>query len=379
MNSKSGILIVTGSFPPLRCGVGDYAANLAGALAAAGTPVYVYTSAAGAAARPEIHGVEFLGNTAGWGLIPILSGFNKFKSALAADAVGWVNIQYPTIGYGYSLGPQLLATLLHFFSDVRVVSTLHEFRHARLLRKLSLLPFLLFSDKLVFTAQEEAEAVREKLPLLFRRISSRYAVIPVGSNIPVNDSLQAGRRPGFVVFFGLFYPGRKLELVAEIFKAISDAGTGAVFGIIGDIHPKHAQYYKEIRQLFERLLPEEKLEWHIGESPESVAKLLASASAAVLPYPDGASFRRTTLMAALMSGVPAISTKGTDTPPEFREGLNILFSGDKKEFAKKALAVLSDPVLAGKLSANAKELSRAFSWESIAARYISFIRGQDAR
>jgi len=378
MYKKKGVLIVTGSCPPMRCGVGDYAYNLASALSGTGTPVYVYTSAEGMGAGYKKKGVEALGRAKGWGLLAVLSAFRGLKKDLVPKNIAWVNIQYPTIGYGYSLGPQLLCILLKLFSGAGVISTLHEFRSARLLRKISLIPFLLFSDKIIFTADEEVAAVREMMPPLYLRVRARYAVIPVGSNVPAGLGAPAGKRAGLVVFFGLFYPGRCLELVAEIFQTVAQENKNAVFGMIGDVHPKHSRYYEQMRAYFETLLPKDRLEWHIGESSENVARILACASAAVLPYPDGASFRRTTLMAAMMSGVPALSTKGPDTPAEFRDGENILFAYDRSEFAKKTLTVLSDPALAGRIAANARELSREFSWDKIAARYVSFIRGQNA-
>jgi glycosyltransferase involved in cell wall biosynthesis len=296
--------------------------------------------------------------------------FFRFIRELKLNGVEWINIQYPSIGYGYRTGPQLLIFLLRFFSQFNVVSTLHEFRYARLLRKLSLIPFIIFSDKLVFTAQEEVEAVRSWLLVRLLGGAPETAVIPVGSNIPVVEYKPELKRKSFVVFFGLFYPGRQLELVAEAYKKIAAVSEEVVFGIIGDVHPKQRDYYKALRANFDSAIPAGRLEWHIGESPDAIAAIMASASAALLPYPDGASFRRTTLMAAMMSGVPVVSTKGDDTPAELSEGNNILFGSDSAILADKVLRLLSDKTLAARISAGGRALSRDFSWERISASYM---------
>ncbi|MDQ7774226.1 MAG: glycosyltransferase [Elusimicrobiales bacterium] len=379
MAKRTGVLIITGSWPPMRCGVGDYSYNLAVAIAAAGLRVFVYTSNGGTfRAFSRSHDLEVLSLASGWGILSVLRSFWGLKRLLTEKKIDWVNIQYPAIGYGYSLGPQLLIVLLKVFLNVGVITTLHEFTQARSLRKISQIPFLLFSDKLIFTAENEATVIKALAKLSgFGKPS--YSVIPVGSNIPVNTDLQVVKRKGFVVFFGLFYPGRQLEFVAEIFKAIAQKKDDVTFGMIGDVHPKYLRYYEEIRGLFEGVLPKEKLEWYIGETPENVAKVLCQANVAILPYPDGASFRRTTLIAALMGGVPVISTKGAVTPAELSEGFNIFFASDRSSFSQKASVILSNPELADAISVNTKKICRQFSWQSIAARYVSFIQGQDAR
>lgn len=51
-----------------------------------------------------------------------------------------------------------------------------------------------------------------------------------------------------------------------------------------------------------------------GLEAEAVAEQLAQASVALLPFPDGASFRRGSLLAAAACGVPIVTRHGHDTP-----------------------------------------------------------------
>lgn len=367
------LAIFTGSIPPMRCGVGDYAFNLVGEIVAAGHKVYLVTSEECAKKSERTMGVEVAGLVPNWGGFSVFFRFRKIKKELISRGIGYVNIQYPTMGYGYSCGPQLLVILFRFFSKITVVSTIHEFRHAKVLRKISLIPFFLFSHRFVFTAQDELDAVAGFFSLIRYRFRSLCAVIPVGSNIPEGCSESVSRRKGFIVFFGLFYPGRQLEMVAEIYKSISEQSPDCSFAIIGDTHPKHLQYYQNIKIKFESMIPKERMEWYIGKNASDIASILSSASLAILPYPDGASFRRTTLIASLRTGVPVLSNKGDTTPSELQNGINILFASDNSEFVAKALSLLSDSGLASKISSNAKLLGEKFEWKTIALKFLSHV------
>lgn len=371
------LAIICGSFPPMRCGVGDYTYNISQAFAVRGVRVHIYTSAGLDFDRCPLLGVIIRPQFSGWGLVDVAKFFPEFLRELVLNKVDWINIQYPAIGYGYKMGPQLLICLLRLFSCIKVVSTIHEFTRARVLRKVSLIPFILFSTKLVFTAQAEVEAVRKWLPIRLLGGVPEAVVIPVGSNIPVVEYRPETKHKSFVVFFGLFYPGRQLELVAETYKKIYAARTDVVFGIIGDVHPRQRDYYKALRANFDSAIPSGRLEWHIGESPDAIASILASASAALLPYPDGASFRRTTLMAAIKSGVPVVSTWGDDTPAALREGENILFGSDAGSLADKILLLLSDKTISDRIAAGGLALAKDFSWEKISAAYLDFLSHGD--
>ena len=58
------------------------------------------------------------------------------------------------------------------------------------------------------------------------------------------------------------------------------------------------------------------MEWLLDRGDDETAGLLAGASAAYLPYPDGASERRGSLIAALGNGAPVVTTDGPDRPAD---------------------------------------------------------------
>jgi polysaccharide biosynthesis protein PslF len=123
---------------------------------------------------------------------------------------------------------------------------------------------------------------------------------------------------------------------------------------------------------------------------ERVGEYLAAADAIVLPYRDGASWRRGSLIAALAAGVPVITTTpqpGYDAGghlPSLRNGESALLvpPGDAEALAGGIDRVLGDAPLRGRLSAGALALAEAFDWARIARRhrelYEVLLRGSAA-
>ena len=102
------IALVTGSWPDLPCGVGDYAARLSQALARRGARVVVVTTRdarvrAGAGGDgPDVRAVM-----GGWG-VTRLPGLAAAVRRARPDVT---LLQYPTRGYGRGLAPTLLPRL----------------------------------------------------------------------------------------------------------------------------------------------------------------------------------------------------------------------------------------------------------------------------
>jgi glycosyltransferase involved in cell wall biosynthesis len=363
MTFPQTICLITGSYPPLRCGVGDYASQLAAALAGRGEQVTVVTSpGSGQPSGPE----AVLALTDRWGVFAMPRLLRRIQN-LRPDIV---HLQYPTNGYGYRLGPQALVMLCRL-AGLRVITTSHEFIRARLLRRLSLIPLFLFSHALILTSDEERAAIIDAMPWLRKKIDRASFIIPVGTNIPqVPVQEGTGDIGKTVAFFGLFYPGRMIETVVETFREVARERPDVRFRFIGDVHPLHQDYFRSIRSFAEKELPADRIEWIMGKTPREVALALSSSSVCLLPYPDGATFRRTTLMAALSLGVPIVTSRSAVTPRLLVDGQNILFAADRDRMAAGIVRVLADSALAARLSAHARELSGLFSWDRIVEDHL---------
>ena len=103
---------------------------------------------------------------------------------------------------------------------------------------------------------------------------------------------------------------------------------------------------------------------------------LFACDAVVLPFRDGVSFRRGSLLAALAHGRAVITTQSREAMPELVDGLNIrLVPPESAPAIVLAVTELLDaPQLRARLEQGARELAASFSWDLIASRTLAFYR-----
>ncbi|MBC6954986.1 MAG: glycosyltransferase [Chloroflexi bacterium] len=107
---------------------------------------------------------------------------------------------------------------------------------------------------------------------------------------------------------------------------------------------------------------------------DEIAAYLQAADVVALPFRDGASYRRSSLMAAINAGVPIVTTRPTVAIETFIDGENMLFAerGDSHTLAAQLARLAGDPALADRLRGGAMELTAAFAWPGIAQAHIDF-------
>ncbi|MFQ5811819.1 MAG: glycosyltransferase family 4 protein [Anaerolineae bacterium] len=143
-----------------------------------------------------------------------------------------------------------------------------------------------------------------------------------------------------------------------------------VGGKVGSSDPTNVAYLKKVEGLIEELGLTDRVFWTgYTPQPEVSANLLAS-DICVLPYRDGASFRRGSFMAALAHGLPIVSTRPRVDVPELRHGENILLvPPDAPVALAEAIARLAgDAELRRRLGEGAARLAQDFTWEKIAEK-----------
>jgi glycosyltransferase involved in cell wall biosynthesis len=328
------VLMICGTHPPDVCGIGDYTARLIESLRHIGTNV------------TTLPGVRWNLRSAG-----------KIIESATRPRYDIVHIQYPGVGYGHSVVPQLLS------ARVPAVVTLHEFSHVRIPRRIASLPFLLSARQLVFTSEGELSNVRRVFP----GIARKSVVIPIGTNIaPVRA--EGPRDFSEVIYFGLIAPRKGIEQVLEFASCLRQEEPGISVRLIGQV-PASFRHYAETLKAKAQGLP---VKWTLGKAEPEVAELLSTASIAYLPFPDGASERRGTLKAALGSGVVCVSTEGKQTSEALR-GL-LTFASDGRDALKKIRTLLADRGLWERTSAEGLAYSASFQWDHIARSHVQLYK-----
>jgi len=324
------VALVTGSYPPDVCGVGDYSRGLVMAMQGLDIDVNVISGA-------------------DWGVVDVGS-ITKRIDLVKPDVI---HIQYPTVGYGWGLAPQAL-------SLVRPgVVTLHEVSQSNLLRRISLYSFLR-SKHVVFTSFFERNYALRFAPWILTRSS----VIPIGNNIPVGARVKDSELAE-IVYFGLIHPKRGIEHVLTLARLIKEAGLSYQVRVIGMPDPRWTSYFEKVR-LYSVDLP---VRWEIGLSDLTVAELLARSRIAYVPFPDGASERRGSLLALLANGVVTITTLGPHTPRELYGAVE--FAQSPKQALQILQNLAADSNRQRRLSAKARAYASRFTWDAIATEHIA--------
>jgi glycosyltransferase involved in cell wall biosynthesis len=301
------VLLITGSFPPMKCGVGDYTACLARALAKIqNTRVAVLTSyCTDAGVSNDIF--EVFPVVRGWGISDI-SGIVKTIKMWRPDVI---HIQYPTQGYGRRLLPWLLPGICHYLLNIPVVQTWHEsFQSISLKHRLIGLLIAVVPGGLIVVRPD----YKAKLPQFFRWLirHKRYEQIESASTIPVRrltrherDEVRAQYgNPGklLIAFFGFIFPTKGIEQIFDI----ADPQTHHLV-LIGHLDSSDA-YHSQLLDYIKNGA------WSTavtvtGFLPASgVGRVLSAADAIVLPFVSGGGAWNTSILAAQAQGTFTLTT-----------------------------------------------------------------------
>jgi glycosyltransferase involved in cell wall biosynthesis len=161
-----------------------------------------------------------------------------------------------------------------------------------------------------------------------------------------------------------------IEALALLRRQGIDAHLLLIGGDVGHADPTNIAYAEKVQARIDRHhLTEFVHRTGYVELPEVSASLL-TADVVVMPYRDGVSFRRTTLIAALRHGCPVVSTMPKDESliPEIQSGENMLLAppNDASALAQTIAPLADDAALREKLSNGAKQLGGVFEWDKIA-------------
>jgi glycosyltransferase involved in cell wall biosynthesis len=176
-----------------------------------------------------------------------------------------------------------------------------------------------------------------------------------------------------LAYFGFLNESKGGEELIEALVLLRQRGIDARLLFIGDVghaDPTNVTYAEQVRTLIRTHNLVEFVHFTgYTDLPQVSANLLA-ADGIVMPYRDGVSFRRTTLIAALRHGCPIVSTTPVDSTliPEIRPGENMLLAPPRNPTAlAQTIALLAgDAALRQKLALGAKQLGNLFEWDRIA-------------
>jgi len=378
------VTFLTGEYPPMQGGIADHIACLARELAPLGVESSILISRRWQEASgepPPVFSVYADIPTWGWRSWPAVLRFLEAHrpgvlhiqyQAAAFDLGGWIN-WLPWFLKRRGVATRLVTT----FHDLRIP---YIFPKAGSFRWRSVLALAQHSDAVICTNREDLQTLQQSL------VDSPWlAHIPLGSNAdpqPPADfdrtvwrrRYRAGPDTLLLAYYGFLNESKGGEELIEALACLRRRGIDAclllIGGDVGHVDPSNRAYAQKLQILIERLgLAEFVHRTGYVDLPQVSASLLA-ADVVVMPYRDGVSFRRTTLISALRHGCPVVSTEpaGTIPLPEIRPGENMLLAppGDVEGLAQAVATIAADAALRQKLASGAKKLGRLFDWDQIA-------------
>lgn len=402
--SRMRIALLSAEYPPQPGGVGDYTLRLGTALAERGHTINVLTSAANV-----LVGLSSLPTQAiaAWGW----RSWREVVAALDRLRPDVLHIQYQTGAYGMHPAINLLPWRLRGLpTRPRIAVTAHDllmpylFPKAGPLRGWVTRRLLRDADAVVVTNEQDFAQVAEwrmarMPPQTLASAGSRYlaadlpVVIPIGSNIPVAPPqgydradwrAQLGVQPSdlLVAYFGLVSRSKGLDVLIDALGQLPEHMRLIVVGGMATA-PADRAYAEEVhRHIDAQRLGRRVISTGHCAAAEVSAHLLA-ADLGALPFADGASFRRGSLLALLAHGLPTATTRGPDQMPRARlpsasftlrplvdgESALLVPPSDAAALASALLRLADDPALRERLAAAGRAWTAPFAWQTIAAQH----------
>lgn len=295
-----------------------------------------------------------------------------------------VNIQYQAAAYNMnSAAINLLPWRLN--GVVKSVVTFHDLRVPYLfpkaghLRRAAVNFMARKADGVITTNPEDYETLKSNL-------SSPITQIPIGSNInlytpnhieiaEVRQELGLENGQYLIGFFGFINESKGADiLLTALSRLNSRFHLVFIGGQTGASDPTNKAVLQDMKVLIENLDLSERVHWTGFLSETRVSAHLHAADLMVMPYRDGATLRRGTLMAIIAHGRPLLTTEPLKAAPEFVHKKNVwLVPREDTEALGTAIEdLVKNDLLRQTLGENAEKTAQQFTWDKIAEKTTTF-------
>lgn len=331
-DEKVNILLITGSYPPKVCGVGDYTFKLLSYLKQSrdfSFDVFIKSE---------------------WSL----KFFPKYLKALKATKSDFFHLQYPTEGYGYSMVPLLL---IAFLPRKKTIVTVHELSNRNFLAYVYTLMLIFFARKVIVSNELE-----RKHTCRFLLNKHKVVVIPIASNIKASE-FASRKMEDRTVDLACFGHIRPLKGIEDFIETVSILPGEPKALIIGQSLKKYEDYFTDIKQKSDKM----NIEVIANREEPGIADILANVKIAYLPFPDGVSNRRGSLLACIQNGCVII------TRPSKFEQFNVFFSKYcyLVETNEEAGALITDLLKSEYSLKNTSNIIKTFSWQNVVKEHFA--------
>lgn len=374
--------MVTGEYPPMKGGVGAFTREVCRAMAEDGHDVFVFT-------RTECM------DAGESGIIVTGAVSGKWSQSDNRAVIDWakqkqldvVNIQFQTAAYDlrwpiHSL-PKMLRDIAPCFVTYHDLREPYLFPKAGPFRKRAVKKLARDSAGVIATDRADEATLRND----WKIETARW--IPIGSNVTAETAADYNRQiwrnemgvgPDelLISYFGFLNESKGGVVLIEALAELVRCGVPAKLVMIGDragsSDPTNDAYARRVDQLVSKHQLTDRVTWTGFQEDEAVSAYFYASDVSALPYLDGVSLRRGTLMAALAHGMPIITTTPETDAPELDGVVETVEAGNPTALASAIERVWHNSDLQQQLSGHALQAHQHFGWESIAQQTIEFFR-----
>ena len=353
---------ILSTFPPTPCGLATFAAALAAGLTAHGAQARIVRVADGSPSLSPM-------------VVGELVNGRPTSVASAAELLNQCDaaiLQHEYGVYGGADGDEVVEILgsLRIPSVVVAHTVLSEpTAHQRSV----LVEVAALADRVVVMSG----AARARLTNGFRVDPAAIDCIPHGAAVPPPQTRSYNPRRPMLLTWGLVGPGKGIERVIDAMPYIQRLAGRPRYLVAGTTHPKvlaaEGEAYRNARveQAWRnRVAASVEFDKDYRDVP-TLTTLIQSSAAVVLPYDSRDQATSGVLVDAIAAGRPVIATAFPHAVEMLASGAGIVVDHDDPEAMVDALTqLITDPVRASAMAAEATRIAPSLGWPVVAAAYL---------
>lgn len=351
------ILIISGTYPPDKCGVGDYTYNLIQHLMKINNSHEIYLL------NSEVllhNGKVISKQKLSWNIFDI----RKVYTMITQINPDIINIQFPTKAYRKSIGVLLLIRKLQQ-SKFKTSITLHEYSYSSKLAKFRSNYILTNADKVIVVER------KYKKELEIKKIvkSQNIEFLPISSNIPkttilkeTRDNLRNKYKVDLLIgYFGFINKTKGFERFIELCQHLKEQKLSFKALLIGELLQDNKYHRLLLRKIDQNDL-KEYIEITGYLNSTEVSNRLSILDYAIFPFEYGVTERNGSVLAALNQNIRTIATTSEGFDNHFKN----LYLVDKNNFISETMELIcNNPRIESEID---------ITWDKIANDFLQIIR-----
>ncbi|MEW6046014.1 MAG: glycosyltransferase family 4 protein [Bacillota bacterium] len=372
-------VVFVGSFPPRRCGIASFTADLSQAVRQALRHLRIAAIAVDPAWESFRRRPPYPGG------VDEVYPVRADQPEAYVEAGRWIerrgfdvlNVQHEYGLFGGQHGEFILRLVRE--TSVPMITTLHTVLRRPDEKQRQILVDLAARSRTVVV---QARSAVDLLERVYGIDTGRVMVIPHGTpNFPRIPGEQAKARFGFegrpvLLTYGLLSPGKGIEQAIQALPAIARRFASVLYVVAGQTHPNVLKlsgesYREQLAELARHLGVEANVQF-IGRylALEELGALLSATDVYVVPYPNEDQAVSGTLSYALAAGKAVVSTPFRYAREVVGPGRGLLCRfGDPESLASEVIRVLENEDLRRTLEHRARAFGQSMSWDIVGARY----------